>query len=100
MNFEPRQVQSKFKHAKDFGIEGFYTQSSGIQLEAAMEAHLVSPITQPITGTYRRVAVIHWFNSATNLNLISDLSDNFISGWKPSLDQVIAVTTTGNLGGG
>jgi hypothetical protein len=29
-----------------------------------------------------------------------DLSDNFISGWKLSLDQVIAVTTTGNLGGG
>jgi Colicin D len=100
MNFDPRQVQSKFKHAKDFGIEGFYTQGRGIQFKAAMETHLASPTIQPIIGTYRRVAVIHWFDSATNLNLISDLGDNFISGWKLSLDQVIAVTTTGKLGGG
>ena len=100
MNFEPRQVQSKFKHAKDFGIEGLYTQSKGTQFEAAMKAHLASATTQPITGTYRGVTVTHWFDPATNLNLISDLGDNFVSGWKLNLDQVIAVITIGKLGGG
>jgi hypothetical protein len=70
MNFEPRQVQSKFKHAKDFGIEGLYTQSRAIQFEVAMNAHLASATTQAIVGTYRGVAIIHWFDPATNLNLI------------------------------
>jgi Colicin D len=100
VNFEPRQVQSKFKHAKDFGIEGLYNQGKGQEFEVAMREHLASATAQPIIGTYRGVAVTHWFDPATNLNLISDLSDNFVSGWKLSLDQVIAVTTTGKLGGG
>jgi hypothetical protein len=100
MNFESRQLQSKFKHARDFGIEGVYNPGKGEQFEAALQAHLDAITTQPITGIYRGVPVIHWFNPATNLNVMSDLDNNFVSGWKLSLDQVIAVTTTGKLGGG
>eukprot|EP01132_Coremiostelium_polycephalum_P005883 gene5883-7323_t len=63
-----RQLQSKFKHALDFGIEGI----------------------QIIHGTYRNAnnPVVFYLNPETGLNIISTASGQFISGAKLSSAQV------------
>jgi hypothetical protein len=55
---------------------------------------------QEIAGTYRRQPVKHYFDPATNLNVIVDAGDNFISGWKLTSAQIAELSATGDIGGG
>jgi hypothetical protein len=100
VNFDLKQLQTKFKHAGDFGVPGNYNKVNAEKFRQALEAHVTSPNTQVISGTYRGVPVQHYFDPTTGLNVIADTSGEFISGWKLSPDQIRHVTTTGNLGGG
>lgn len=85
-----RQLQKKFKHAADFGIS----------FAANIKAHVQQVRVQVISGTYRTQPVTHHFDPMTNLDIIVDKTDNYISGWRLNSFQVQAVITTGKLGGG
>lgn len=98
--FEPRQVQAKFKHAKDFGIIGNYDSINAEKLKSALLSHLNDPDIQTLLGTYRGVRVIHKFNPNTGINVILDQQEKFISGWKLSPDQIKSLLTYKSLGGG
>ena len=95
-----RQIQKKFKHAADFGVSGNYNLQTATAFAAAIQAHLQKQGVQEIVGSYRREPVKHYFDPLTNLNVMVDAGDNFISGWKLTSAQVVELTTTGDIGGG
>lgn len=83
----PKQLQSKFKHAKDFGVSGNYNPANARQFEQAIKSHTTNPGTQVIKGTYRGQKAIHLYNPKTGLNVITQPNGNFVSGWKLSPKQ-------------
>jgi len=93
-------LQKKFKHAADFGISGNYSKATADEFDKAIQKHVNKPGIQVITGTYRKDPVTHYFDPATDLNVIVSPGGEFISGWKLTAAQKTHVTTTGNLGGG
>jgi len=95
-----RQIQKKFKHAADFGISGNYNLQTAAAFAAAIQTHVQKQGVQEIAGTYRRQPVKHYFDPATNLNVIVDAGDNFISGWKLNSAQIAELSATGDIGGG
>jgi Colicin D len=100
VTFNPVQLQKKFKHASDFGVNGNYNTANRQLYLDALETHLDDPSTVAIQGTYRGDPVTHYFNPNTDLNVIVDPAGNFVSAWKLGPAQVQNLLTTGALGGG
>ncbi|WP_287157605.1 colicin D domain-containing protein [Chloroflexus sp.] len=98
--FTPSQIQKKFKHATDFGITGNWNKTNAARFQQALEDHVYAPTTQVIRGTYHGQDVIHYYDPATGLNVMTDHNGTFLSGWKLSPEQIQHLTTTGSLGGG
>ncbi|SDY31251.1 colicin D domain-containing protein [Thermoactinomyces sp. DSM 45892] len=98
INFSSGQLQKKFKHAKDFGVEGNYNKANAAKFEEAMQAHIKNPDTQVIPGTYRgKMPVTHYFNPNTGLNVMSDAVGNFHSGWELGQKQIEYLLKNGNV---
>jgi hypothetical protein len=95
-----QQLQRKFKHAPDFGVDGNYNLTNASRYGGAINQHINSPSTQVIQGQFRGAPVTHYVDPATRLNVIADPAGNFISGWKLSPQQLEQVLKTGKLGGG
>ena len=95
-----QQLQRKFKHAADFGVDGNFNLTNGSRFGAAIDQHINSPSVRIVQGEYRGKPVTHYVDLSTGLNVITDPSGNFISGWKLSPQQLHNVLTTGKLGGG
>jgi hypothetical protein len=98
INIDLGQLQAKFKHAVDFGITGNWNTANATKFLQAIQDHVHGPNIQAITGTYRGVqSVIHYFDATTGLDVMTDLSGNFISGWRLSADQIKYLLTNGNV---
>ncbi|MEG4006450.1 colicin D domain-containing protein [Microcoleus sp. Pol11C1] len=97
---QDKQLQSKFKHASDFGIGGSYSLENIRKFRNAIENHLQSSTTKVRNGTFRRMSVVHYFDPKTALNVILNDQGYFVSGWKLNEDQLKAIIDTGNIGGG
>jgi hypothetical protein len=93
------QLQKKFKHAGDFGVAGTPSTANLQAFDDAIRNHVQSPATQKIVGTYRGDPVNIDVDPATELAVITDPADNFISGWKLSAQQLWHVLNGGKLGG-
>jgi hypothetical protein len=91
------QLQSKFKHAADFGLIGNYNKANAAKFSAAINQHINSPAVQVIKGTYKGNKVIHYLNSFTGVNVISSPTGEFISGWKLGSGQFQGVLKNGTL---
>jgi len=92
-----RQLQSKFKHASDFGVSGNYSKANAAKYSEALNQHINSPGVTKIPGTYRGDAVTHYLDPATGLNVIVDPSGAFVSGWKLGPEQLKNVLSHGGL---
>ena len=98
VNFSPKQLQKKFKHASDFGVTGNANKQGLEAFENAMRNHIDLPGTTKITGKYRwDQDVHHYFDPQTKLNVMTDMDGNFISGWKLSERQVTDLLGVGNV---
>ncbi len=97
INISNQQLQKKYKHAKDFGVNGNNNSSSLSRLREAIERHVADPATKIIKGTYRGEPVTHYVNPNTGLNVIKDASGNFLSGWKLNPSQLQNVLSRGSL---
>lgn len=94
--FEDRQLQRKYKHSSDFGVEGSYNPVNRRLFRDKIMEHM--RLAKPINGTYRGLEVTHYFNKDTGLNVIIDLeTKKFISGWKLEDDQVENILNRGSL---
>jgi hypothetical protein len=98
--FHDKQLQEKFKHASDFGIQESWSLQNLTKFQIAIENHVQSSTTKVRWGTFRRMPVVHYFDPQTALNVFSDDKGYFISGWKLKENQLKAIRDTGNIGGG
>jgi hypothetical protein len=92
-----RKLQKKFKHAIHFGISGNYNKTNAAKFANAINKHINSKGTQVIKGTYRGDAVLHHLDPKTGLNVITDLNNQFVSGWKLGKEQLKNVLKHGGL---
>ena len=97
ISIDPAQLQAKYKHAEDFGVQGNWNKATGQEFDAAIQSHVNDPGTQTIKGTYgppgRQLDVIHHVNPQTGLNVMTDPAGNFILGWKLNPTQLQNVPT-------
>ncbi len=92
-----KQLQAKFKHAKDFGVAGNYSKANAAEFSRAIHQHINSPGVRAIQGTYHNQPVTHFLDPSSGLNVIADPAGNFISGWRLSSGQLQNVLTHGGL---
>ena len=97
VNTNSRQLQKKYKHAKDFGIEGDYSPANARKFNSAINKHINAPETKKILGTFKNEPVMHFVDPRTGLNVITDRSGNFISGWKLNPIQLENILNHGGL---
>jgi RHS repeat-associated protein len=98
VKFSTKQLQKKFKHAIDFDVPGNANKQGFEAFENAMRNHIDLPDTTPIVGKYRwDQDVYHYYNPQTNLNVMTGMDGNFISGWKLSERQVTDLLELGNV---
>lgn len=98
---DAKQLQKKFKHAKDFGVEGNYSLANATKFDEALTAFVDDAGTTTIRGSYHGDPAIISYSTETRQVVIRDLDGNFVSGWGPMTPgQYQHVTTTGSLGGG
>ncbi|RYZ88288.1 MAG: hypothetical protein EOP04_09715 [Proteobacteria bacterium] len=91
------QLQAKFKHAGDFGVAGNYSKVGSARFSSAINQHLNKEGVSVIQGSYRGNPVVHYLESRTGLNVMSDRAGNFVSGWKLSPGQSQNVMSRGSL---
>ncbi len=97
MTFTARQLQSKFKHAEDFGVAGPYSRVQATRFEQAMRAHIEDEATLVIPGLYRGEPVTHFVHPQTGLNVMRDAQHAVVSGWRLTPAQLAYVLTRGSL---
>ena len=97
--FESKKLQSKYKHAPDFGIYGNYNLANEQLFQKALIDHMRE--VNPRPGTYHGREVKHYLDVDTRLNVMIDVkSKRFLSAWRLSSKQLEHVLKNGNLGGG
>lgn len=94
---DPRQLQSKFKHASDFGVTGNYSRANAVRFSEAIHRHINDSGVRAIQGAYRKQPVTHHIDPASGLNVMSDPAGNLISGWRLSQAQRRNVLKHGGL---
>jgi Colicin D len=92
-----KQLQTKFKHAVDFGVQGNYNTVNAGKFSAALNKHINSVDVIMIQGKYRGQPAIHYLNRNTRVNVISTRSGHFVSGWKLNPSQLQSVLQDGFL---
>ncbi len=99
LNFAEKQLQSKFKHAQAFGVEGNYSKANAQAFQSAIEKHVSGPDTRATQGIYRGQDATLYTDPNTGLAVIADTEGNFLSGWKLNPEQLRCVLESGRLGG-
>ena len=100
VNTSTAQLQKKFKHAIQFGVTGTPQKATLQAFDNAIQQHVQNPAVQHIIGTYRQLPAILHTDANKLLVVVTDLSGNFISGWKLSAQQLWHALNEGKLGGG
>ena len=94
--FDDIQIQKKFKHAIDFGINGNFDSNNSQLFKNSIQS-FVNSNTKIIGGKYRgQLADIH-FNYTTGQAIVLTSSGGFWTGWKLSPAQYQAFTNTLNM---
>lgn len=97
ITFTEKQLQKKFKHAADFGIQGNYNKKNAQLFKNAIAQHINNANVKTISGTYRGNPVNFFVDPSTGLNVLTTDTGKFISGWKLSSEQLNDVLTKGFL---
>jgi len=80
----PQKLQHEWKHASDFGIEGKWNKANGDLYERAIQEH-ISTAPEVYKSTYRQNQEVYvYLNRETGVGAYTDLSGNYIGGWKLS----------------
>lgn len=79
-----RQIESKFKHAADFGVTEARGKAGFAAFGSAVESFVNSPTTVRVEGTYRDNPAILNYDPTSALVVVQETSGAFVSGWKMS----------------
>lgn len=94
------QIESKFKHAQDFGVTEPRGKSGFDAFEKAIFEQVSDPSTTHIAGTYRGSPAILNYNPTSGLVVVQSPTGEFVSGWRVSQAQATNILNQGKLGGG
>ena len=94
-----KQIQKKYKHAKDFGLPKNYNKQNAEKFKEKIQNHVKDKNTKIIDGIYHGKKVRHHYNDKTGINVIKDADGNFVSGWRLSTKQTDMLQKTGKIGG-
>jgi len=92
-----KQLQKKFKHAGDFGVEGNFSKANAGKFNQAIQKHINAPGTKEIQGVYRGNPATFQTNPNTGLTVIQNPNGSFLSGWKLNPQQLQHVLKDGKL---
>lgn len=95
-----RQLEAKFKHAKDFGVETPRGKQGFDDFDKALKEFANDSQTVTKGGTYRGEPAILRYNPDSGLVLVQKPDGTFVSGWKMTESQLEYVSKYGSLGGG
>lgn len=100
--FSPRQLQKKYKHAKDFGIDGPYNPAAADRYQQALKTFIRDEATDALECTMRGQPGKVWayVDQHSRRCVVCDAGGNFISGWRLSPTQLAQLLSKGHLGGG
>ncbi len=87
INITDRKVQHEFRHAADFGITGSWNKATAVAYKNAIRNHF-NIATDVYKSTYRGQQVYVFINKATGIGAYTDLTGNFIGGWRFNLAQM------------
>jgi len=62
LNSTARQLQTKFKHASDFGVTGNWNKTAAGKFSSAINQHINAPGIKVIQGTYHKLPATHYLN--------------------------------------
>lgn len=93
-----KQIQKKYKYAKDFGILGNFSQNNAQLFKDKIIRHMKEPSTQIIESRFKKIEVTHYFNPETGLNVFFNReTKKFISGWLLNKAQLKNIQNQGAL---
>lgn len=87
INYETSQLQHEMKHAKDFGIEQSWSKQTGEEYKSAIQNN-VNNATDIFKSKYRDTDAYVYINKDTGIGVYTDLSGNYIGGWKLTENQL------------
>jgi hypothetical protein len=101
MTATERQLQRKYKHADDFGVDGPYNRINAERFERALEDFIGRDDVDVRAGTMRGQSgeVTFHYDATTRQCVVTSPAGDFISAWKLSARQLQAVKERGHLGG-
>lgn len=92
------QLQSKFKHASDFGVDENWNSQSASNFDQALRNHVYdNQNVVRIQGTYRGQYAIHYVDEVTGNNVITYPDGRLWSAWRLSANQITNVITRRSL---
>ncbi|MGL5439677.1 MAG: colicin D domain-containing protein [Filifactoraceae bacterium] len=84
VTYDAKQLQSKFKHAIDFGVKGNYSVAKANEFKNAL-AKVVNNAAEIYKTNYHGDAIIY---IKDGLGVITKTDGTFVSGWKLSSEQL------------
>jgi hypothetical protein len=96
ISFDPQQVQSKFKHAPDFGIQRNYNPQNAALFEQKIQ-NFVNKAPNQIPGTYRGEPANFYVDPQSGLMVMTKPSGEFWSAWKLGEKQLQNLLQKGTL---
>jgi hypothetical protein len=100
LNVIRTQIESKFKHAQDFGVSEPRGNAGFDAFKKAVQEQVSDPSTMHISGMYRNNAAILNYNPSTGTVVVQSPTGEFVSGWLVSPAQAANILNRGRLGGG
>jgi len=99
-----RKMRKKFdRHRGDFGMAGENYNKKNVNLfKQKILEHMNDVDTIPLSGIFTRGDVgdvIHYYNPKTKVNVMKDMAEDFVSGWKLKETQQKSIKLTGKIGG-
>ncbi|MBA8667938.1 hypothetical protein H1Q59_08565 [Holosporaceae bacterium 'Namur'] len=99
-DYNSPKLRKKFdSHKVDFGMEDMpYNKKNADIFKQKIVEHIKQDDIIVIAGTHRGTEkVIHYFDKKTKVNVMKDLKEDYVSGWKLSDKQIKSLETTGNV---
>ena len=92
--FTTKKLQHEFKHAGDFGVTGNWNKATSEAYQKAIKNH-IDTATDVYKSTYRGDDVYVYINRNTGVGAYTDMSGNYVGGWKFNSDQMNFHLTNG-----
>ncbi|MBO1627445.1 colicin D domain-containing protein [Bacillus arachidis] len=92
--FTTKKLQHEYKHAKDFGVTGNWNKVAAETYQKAIQNH-IDTANDVYKSTYRGQEVYVHINRNNEVGAYTDLSGNYIGGWKFNSNQMNFHLTNG-----